>query len=109
MGLLVALLAAVHATAAGLPDRRHVLVVGSSTAFPIIAAAAERAGQPVVVRLAWLTLTVHSSLEAIGLTAAVSARLADEGIACNVLAGYHHDHLLVPVERADDAVRALAA
>ena len=45
MGLLVALLAAVHATAAGLPDRRHVLVVGSSTAFPIIAAAAERIGR----------------------------------------------------------------
>jgi len=52
---------------------------------------------------------VHSSLEAVGLTAAVSARLTSAGISCNVLAGFEHDHLLVPVERADDAVSALTA
>jgi hypothetical protein len=71
--------------------------------------AAERAGLPVTVELAWLTLLVHSSLEAVGLTAAVSSQLAAEGIACNVIAGYHHDHLLVPYRRVDDAVAALAA
>lgn len=86
-----------------------VVKEGSLTTIVLPVEAAERAGQPVVVRLAWLTLTVHSSLEAIGLTAAVSARLTEEGIACNVLAGYHHDHLLVPLERADDAIRALVA
>ena len=64
---------------------------------------------PVTVELAWLTLEVHSSLESVGLTAAVSARLAARGIACNVIAGYHHDHLLVPVARADDAIEALSS
>jgi len=84
-----------------------VVKEGELTTIVLPVEAAQRAGQPVVVRLAWLTLTVHSSLEAIGLTAAVSARLTEKGIACNVLAGYHHDHLLVPLERVDDAVGAL--
>jgi hypothetical protein len=61
------------------------------------------------VQFAWLTLTVQSSLDAVGLTAAVSARLAAIGIPCNVLAGYHHDHILVPVDRVDDAITALTA
>ena len=51
-----------------------------------------------------ITLTVHSSLEGVGLTAAVSGALADAGIACNVVAGARHDHLFVP---AADAERAL--
>lgn len=58
---------------------------------------------------AWITLTVHSDLAAVGLTAAVSRALADAGIACNVLAGLHHDHLLVPESRADDALAAIRA
>jgi len=56
---------------------------------------------------AWLTLTVWSSHEAVGLTAAVSQVLADAGISCNALAGYHHDHLLVPADRVDEAIRVL--
>ena len=56
---------------------------------------------------AWLTLQVHSSLEAVGLTVAVAATLAERGIACNVLAGYFHDHLLVPRSRAEEAVAGL--
>jgi hypothetical protein len=55
----------------------------------------------------WITLRVQSSLAAVGLTAAVSKALADVGISCNVLAGYHHDHLLVPIERVDEAVTVL--
>ena len=58
---------------------------------------------------AWITLQIHSALEAVGLTAAVSRRLTDEGISCNVVAGYHHDHLFVAVEDADRTLRALSA
>lgn len=68
---------------------------------------ARAAGAPVEFEAAWLTLTVHSALEAVGLTAAFSRALADAGIACNVLAGYHHDHLLVPADRVEDAMAAL--
>jgi hypothetical protein len=68
---------------------------------------ARSVGAPVEFEAAWLTLSVWSSLEAVGLTAAVSAVLAEAGIACNALAGYHHDHLLVPLDRADEAVRVL--
>ncbi len=55
----------------------------------------------------WVTLQVHSALAAVGLTAAVSAALAEEGIPANVLAGYYHDHLLVPIDRLPDAVAVL--
>lgn len=58
---------------------------------------------------AWLSLSVHSALQAVGLTAAVSQALAERGIACNVLAGFHHDHLLVPSERREEALAALHA
>jgi hypothetical protein len=58
---------------------------------------------------AWLTLTVDSSLEAVGLTAAFSAALAEAGIPANLLAGLRHDHILVPADRADDAVAPLRA
>lgn len=55
----------------------------------------------------WITLRVRSALDAVGLTAAVSLALTDEGISCNVVAGHHHDHLFVPYARAADAVRVL--
>ncbi|MGK2938073.1 MAG: ACT domain-containing protein [Solirubrobacteraceae bacterium] len=58
---------------------------------------------------AWITLRVHSALEAVGLTAAFSTALADAGLSCNVLAGLHHDHLLVPYERRADALTVLRA
>jgi uncharacterized protein len=56
---------------------------------------------------AWLTLEVHSALDAVGLTAAVTEALAADGIPCNVLAGYHHDHLLVPAKQAGRAIAIL--
>ncbi|MFD9976735.1 ACT domain-containing protein [Streptomyces sp. NPDC059017] len=55
----------------------------------------------------WITLRVHSALDAVGLTAAVATALADAGISCNVVAGHHHDHLFVPYERADEALTLL--
>ena len=54
--------------------------------------------------MARITLMVHSSLEGVGLTAAVASALADNGIACNMVAAFHHDHAFVP---ADDGERAL--
>ncbi|WP_029061839.1 ACT domain-containing protein [Labrenzia sp. DG1229] len=54
-----------------------------------------------------ITLTVHSSLEAVGLTAAVAGALAQEGISANVVAAFFHDHVFVPAERADEALQAL--
>jgi len=50
---------------------------------------------------------VHSALEGVGLTAAVTSALADMGIACNVVAGFHHDHLFVPWQRREEALDAL--
>jgi len=70
-------------------------------------AEADAAGLPYEFVAALITLEVHSDLAAVGLTAAVSTRLADAGISCNVLAGFFHDHLLVPWERADEAVELL--
>lgn len=56
-----------------------------------------------------ITLTVHSSLEAVGLTAAISTALARKNIPANVVAGYFHDHVFVPQDKADEALAVLNA
>lgn len=61
----------------------------------------------VLFRARWISLTVHSDLEAVGLTAAFAKALADSGLSCNVFAGAYHDHLLVPVHQAEAALLAL--
>jgi uncharacterized protein len=58
---------------------------------------------------AWITLTVHSSLTAVGLTVAVARALSDQAISCNVVAAYYHDHLFVPVENGERALEILKA
>lgn len=59
------------------------------------------------VAMRCITLQVHSSLEGVGLTAAVSSALAGDGIPANMVAGYHHDHVYVPSGCSQDAMRIL--
>jgi hypothetical protein len=54
-----------------------------------------------------ISLGVHSSLDAVGLTAALSSRLAEAGISANIVAGLYHDHLFVPWDRKDEALDCL--
>ncbi len=80
---------------------------GTTLVLPIDEA--ERAGLAGSFRCSWITLTVTSALEAVGLTAAFATALTQDGISCNVIAGFHHDHLFVPTGRAQAAMSALAA
>jgi hypothetical protein len=70
---------------------------------------ADELGLPYSFAAAWITLQVHSALDAVGLTAAVSRALTEAGISANVVAGFHHDHLFVPCDRAGEAVDVLRA
>ena len=54
-----------------------------------------------------ITLNAYSALDAVGFLAAITARLAGAGISANVVSAYHHDHLFVPLERAEEAIRLL--
>ena len=68
---------------------------------------AQQGGLNVLFRAAWITLTVHSDLQAVGLTAAVATALNRANISCNMIAAGYHDHLFVPVESADAAMKVL--
>ena len=93
------------------PDDDFIDLLGRMFAF-----VREDEGATLVIRsredqpgphFACITLQVHSDLEGVGLTAAVATALAKEGIACNVIAGFHHDHLFVPWDRRVEALAIL--
>lgn len=90
------------------PDPQHI--IGSfreAEGLSLILAQeqADRLGLDYDYVAAWISLSVHSALSAVGLTAAFAGALAAAGISCNVVAGYYHDHLFVA---AADAERAMA-
>lgn len=72
-------------------------------------AVAREHGFEVLFRCAWIHLSVHSDLEAVGFTAAFSSALGEQGISCNVVAAAYHDHVFVPYEKAQQALACLHA
>jgi uncharacterized protein len=64
-------------------------------------------GTPPETAFAWLEISVHSGLEAVGFLAAISRALAEAGVPCNAVAGFHHDHIFVPGHLADLAEAAI--
>lgn len=68
---------------------------------------AEAAGLPYTAVFRMLTLSVHSSLEAVGFLAAITNRLAARGISVNPVSAYFHDHLFVPSARAEESLALL--
>jgi len=89
------------------PEILGVLTEDEGTTVIATLNEAERRGWSTDFLAAWLTIEVHSSLEAVGLTAAMSHVLTEQQIPCNVLAGFYHDHLLVPLDHANAAIAAL--
>ncbi|WP_264524887.1 ACT domain-containing protein [Flavobacterium sp. N502536] len=59
------------------------------------------------VVMSWITLTIHSSLEAVGLTAAFSKALSEHQISCNVVAAFYHDHIFVAQKDTEKAIEIL--
>ncbi|TPM35344.1 ACT domain-containing protein [Mesorhizobium sp. B2-3-5] len=69
--------------------------------------AASAAGLAASFRCRMITLSIHSSLEAVGFLAAITARLADAAMGVNPVSGFYHDHLFVPTDRAQEALTLL--
>jgi len=101
--------AVVDATTAAALQPNAMVVEDEGVTVVLARDVADAAGLAYEFVAAWITLTVQSSLAAVGLTAAFATALAREGISCNVLAGAHHDHLLVPYAQRSAAVAALRA
>ena len=68
---------------------------------------AEHAGLAYAFVSRMITLTVHSSLEAVVFMAAITRTLADAGISVNPVSAYYHDHLFVPSDKAERAMQLL--
>lgn len=99
-----------HSTTGRIPAAhvQAIVVEDEGTTVVLEVGEAEKLELESTGRFAWITLGASTDLDAVGITAAVSGALAQRGIACNVLAGFHHDHLLVPEDRADEALEVVA-
>jgi uncharacterized protein len=93
------------------PDVRPLATFEEGEGLTLVLEAEEaaRRGLAGEFEAAWITLEIHSDLAAVGFLARVATALAAEGIPCNPISAFRHDHLFVPVDRADDAMRALIA
>jgi uncharacterized protein len=85
----------------------HIFREREGTALIVRREQAESAKLPYQFASRMITLAVHSSLEAIGFLAAITARLADAGISVNAVSAFYHDHLFVPEHRACEALQLL--
>jgi len=93
--------------AAALPDALGVFREEEGVTLILEREKAEALGFDVGLPMRRIVLTVHSALDGVGLTAAVSSALAAESIPCNVVAAFHHDHIFVPADRAERALTIL--
>jgi len=99
-----------------LPDRavppsltpRMIFQEAEGTTLIVLQSEAEAARLEYEFPCRMITLNVHSALEAVGFLAVIATALAGEGMGVNPVAGFYHDHLFVPQDRADDALRILA-
>lgn len=93
------------------PDLTCFATISEDEGLTLIAPSTALAAAGLDPGPAWarISLTVHSDLAAVGLTAAFAAALGREGISANVVAGYFHDHIFVQWARRDDAVETLQA
>lgn len=91
------------------PQLAPVATFGEAEGQTLIVAraAADHAGLPWIYPCRWLTLNVHSSLEAVGFLARITGHLAAHGISVNPVSAYYHDHLFVPAERTGEVLRLL--
>jgi uncharacterized protein len=92
-----------------LPDLPIAAMVGEveGTTIVLNRDVAVGAGVEYEFEAAWLTIDTHTSLEAVGVAASISTALAMKAIPVNIIAGFHHDHLLVPADMAEDAIAAV--
>jgi len=77
------------------------------TTLIVLKSQAEAQGLPYEFPCRMITLDVHSSLDAVGFMAVIATKLAEHGMGVNPVAGFFHDHLFVPADRAEDAMTVL--
>lgn len=93
------------------PDLVPFATVAEEEGLTLVAPADDLARANIVAEPLWarISLTIHSDLSAVGLTAAFAGALAGQGISANVIAGFYHDHIFVQWERRENALAALIA